>query len=345
MSSPTPAPGSPITAEALRTLPKVELHVHLEGSIAAETAITLARRHGQEPSQVLPLEDGAYPDRFRDFDHFVQMYLAVSRLLREPEDLRTVAEAFARAQAGQGVLYSEATFTAKTHVDNGMPADEMWAAVAEGFAAVPGTEVRLIVDAVRNLGPAHGHATVELVSAASAPIAGFGLAGDENTVAAGEFRMLREAADAMGIGLAVHAGETGPAANVWQALDDLGADRIGHGVAAATDPELLGRLAADGTPVEVCPTSNVVLGVFPDHAAHPLPAMYAAGLNVTVNSDDPPFFATTLTRELGLAVDLLELDAASLADLQRRAARAAFVTASRRDDLIAAIDAWEAGQR
>ncbi|HEX9888141.1 MAG TPA: adenosine deaminase [Nitriliruptorales bacterium] len=333
-----------VEADELRSLPKVELHVHLEGSITAETAVTLARRHGQDPADVLPLENGGYPARFRDFDQFVRTYLAVSRQLREPEDLRTVARAFARAQADQGVAYTEVTFTAKTHVDNGIPADEMWAAVTEGLVSVAGTQVRLIVDAVRNLGPAHGAATVELVAEAGAPIVGLGLAGDENAAPAGEFRMLREAADELGLGLAVHAGETGPARNVWQALDDLGADRIGHGVAAATEQALLDRLAAEATPVEVCPTSNVVLGVFEELAAHPLPRLYAAGLNVSINSDDPPYFNTTLTQELLVAARLLDLDAAGLAELQRGAARAAFAPHAQRAKLVAAIDAWERGR-
>jgi aminodeoxyfutalosine deaminase len=338
----------PLTPDDLATLPKVELHVHLEGSIRSSTAIELAERHGEDPAEVLVLEDGRYPRRFRDFLHFVDTFLATSRQLREPEDLRTAAADFARHQAEQRVLYTEATFTAVTHVRNGMEPRAMWEAVRDGFASVPGTEVRLIVDAVRNLGPAHAEETAELVEAAvgdGMPIAGLGLAGIEGSVAERELTVLRETADRLGIGLAVHAGETGTPDDVRRAVDLLGADRIGHGIAVVEDRALVERLAGERIPIEVCPSSNVSLGIVPDLDAHPFPRMWAAGLLVTVNSDDPPFFSTTLTDELAHAARLAGLERADVAELQRRAARAAFLPSARRDALVTAIDAWETGDR
>jgi aminodeoxyfutalosine deaminase len=330
-----------LSRDDLRTLPKVELHVHLEGSIRADTAIALADRHGEDPTATLVLEDGRYPRRYRDFLHFVETYLATSRQLRSAGDLRTVAADFARHQAEQHVRYTEATFTALTHVRNGMPPQAMWAALREGFAEVPEVEVRLVVDAVRNLGVEHAEETVALVEAAEgAPVAALGLAGIESSVPEGSFRVLRDAADRLGLGLAVHAGETGTPDNVRAALDDLGADRIGHGIAAVHDQALMERLAADGTPVEVCPSSNVALGLIGDLDRHPFPAMWRAGLNVTVNSDDPPFFSTTLTDDLLHAARIAELTRDDVAELQRRAARAAFVDDATRGELLRDIDAW-----
>lgn len=328
----------------LLALPKVELHVHLEGTIRPETAIALARQHGEDPGRVLPLVDGGYPTRYETFDQFVELYLAVSAQVRTPDDLALVAADFARHQAEQGVAYSEATFTATTHVANGMEPAAMWQAVRDGLAEEPRTRVGLIVDAVRNFGSPNGDRTVALVEdAGDAPVVALGLAGTESAAPCTDFPMLRPAADRLGLGLVVHAGETGPAGEVVDALDVLRADRIGHGVAVVDDPEVLTRVVGEGVPLEVCPTSNVVLGVVPDHDHHAFARLWAAGANVTINSDDPPFFGTTLLDELRHAERLAGLQRTDLAMLQRRAVRASFLPAADRDGLVAAIDAWVGG--
>lgn len=322
----------------------MELHVHLEGTVTAETAIALARRHGEDPQRVLPLVDGRYPESFSSFVEFVELYLAVSRQIRTPDDLATVAAAFAAGQAAQNVLYSEVTFTAMTHVRNGMQPKEMWRALREGFSEAPdGCDIRLIVDARRDERAVDGHETVRVVSDADAPIAGFGLTGIEGSVPESDFGMLRQAADTMGLGLAVHAGETGGPTNVAAALDDLGADRIGHGVRALEDDELVKRLVRDETPLEVCPSSNVALKIFPSLEMHPFPKLWAAGANVTVNSDDPPFFSTTLTADLVHATRLASLSESDVAELQRRAACSAFIDQASKQRLIRSIDEWESG--
>jgi aminodeoxyfutalosine deaminase len=339
------------TDHDLAALPKVELHVHLEGSIAAETAAELAQRHGEDPAAVLEIErtggDGGddgwrYPPRFRDFLHFVETFLATTRQVRTPDDLATVAAAFARDQAAQGVRYTETTFTALTVVDNGMDPAAMWAALREGFAAAPETEIALIIDSVRDLGVEASRRTVELVAAADAPIVGLGLTGVEGSFPEGDFRHLREAADELGIGLAVHAGETGTPDNVRAALDDLGADRIGHGIAAVQDPALIERLVRERVPLEVCPSSNVTLSIVEDLETHPIRELWDAGVLVTVNSDDPPFFTTTLTGELAHVRRLLGLSRVDLAELQRRAAESSFAPAARQAALVAEVEAWEA---
>jgi aminodeoxyfutalosine deaminase len=329
------------TRDQLAALPKVELHVHLEGSIRADTAIELARRHGEDPDEALVLEDGRYPARFRDFMHFVDTFVRTSRQVRTPDDLCTVAADFAAGQAAQNVVYTEATFTAVTLIDNGWRPDVLWQALIDGFASQPETDVRLLVDAVRDAGPDHAERTVAAVEeglAAGAPIVGFGLAGIEGSYPERDFRMLRDAADRLGIGLAVHAGETGTPDNVRAALDDLGADRIGHGIAVVRDPDLMARVADAGVPFEVCPSSNVTLGLVDEIPVHPVRAMYDAGVAVTIGSDDPPFFDTTLTDELWRVAELLRLDLAQVVELQRRAAGAAFVSDERRAALLAAIE-------
>lgn len=334
----------------LQALPKVELHVHLEGTVAASTAAELARGRGEDPFEVLEIEDDdaggvRYPAPFADFDHFVRTFVSTSGQLRTPDDLAHVTAAFVAGQAEQRVVWTEATFTATTLVWQGWDADAMWAAVRDGLQGEGGqAPVGLIVDTPRNLGPEMGRRAVRLVERGlelELPIVGLGLTGPETSAPVEDFAFLREEADRLGLGLAIHAGETGGPDQVAGALD-VGADRIGHGIAAAQDDALLSRLARAGTVCEVCPSSNVTLGVVADHASHPLPEMAAAGVAVTISSDDPPFFATRLTDELRHAERLLGLDRAGHADLQRRAARAAFLPTSRRHELVSAIDAWEA---
>lgn len=333
-----------ITTGDILTLPKVELHVHLEGSIRAETAIALAERHGEDPEQALPLVDGGYPPRFETFQDFVDLYLAVTRQLRSPEDLRTVAADFASQQAEQNVRYTEVTFTAATFARMGWDHSDLWRALREGLA-VADTDVRIVLDAVRDVGPESGHATVELAEqalSAGVPVVGLGLAGDEVARGEDEFTMLRDGASSLELGLAVHAGEHGSADNVRRALDVLHADRIGHGIRSVDDPELLQRIIREIVPLEVCPTSNVVLGAAPSLEQHPLSTLWEAGATVVIGSDDPPMFSTSLLDELAIAVRMCDLTHADLASLQRAAARATFTSTEHQAGLLAAIDSWEA---
>ncbi len=337
-----------IAPDDLATLPKVELHVHLEGSVPAATAVELARSHGDDPAEVLPFvpgPDGAlgYPPRYAEFMEFVRTYLAVTAQVRRPEDLFAVARDVARRQAQQRVRWSEFTFTAATLVNQGWDADAMWEAVRDGLAEVPEAPAGLIIDAVRDNGPASALQTLELAERGlelGVPIVGIGLAGSETSRPEDDFTELRPGATSLGLGLAVHAGETGTAENVRRALDLLHADRIGHGVQAVHDPQLLARLRDEQVVLEVCPTSNVVLGVVPSHDEHPLPRLVEAGVAVTINSDDPPFFSTSLTEELAHAVRLLDLGREDLADLQRRAARASFAPDGHRARILDEVDRW-----
>ena len=332
------------TEHDIATIPKVELHVHLNGSITEATATTLARRHGADPAQALILEGRRYPGTYSNFQGFLDAYLAANQFVRQPEDLELVAAAFARGQAAQNIVYSEAIFTAMIFARNGMDPTEMWAALRRGLpAAGPGTQVALVVDAIRDFGRPEADATLELVEAADAPIVGLGLTGIEGTMPVEDFTPLRAAARRLRLGFEVHAGEMGPPSSIVESLDVLEADRIGHGVAAIRDPELLARLVRDQVVLDVCPSSNVAIGEYPSLEAHPFAAFWRAGVNMTISSDDPPFFRTTLTDELRHVVRIAGLSRADLGELQRRAARAAFAPEATKAAIVAQIDAWEAG--
>ena len=332
--------GAPVD---IATMPKVELHVHLNGSISEATASSLARRHGADPREA-GLVDGRYPGRYDDFGSFLDTYLKANSFVRTPDDLEVVAAEFARAQAAQSIAYSEAIFTAMIPVRNGMEPAGMWRALRNGLTAGgPETRINLIVDTIRDLGPDEARATLQLVEEADAPIVGLCITGAAETYAAEGFAFFSAAADRLDMGMEVHAGELGPPAGVVEAIDRLGADRIGHGVRAIEDPLLVQRLVREAIPLDVCPSSNVRTGLYPSIADHPVAPFWRAGVNVTVSSDDPPFFDTTLTNELEEVARVAQLSRADLVELQRRAIRNSFAAAADRQAVINKIDAWANG--
>jgi aminodeoxyfutalosine deaminase len=327
----------------IRGIPKAELHVHVNGSISEATASALARRHGADPQQALRLVDGRYPGSYPDFEGFLDAYLAANQFVRTPDDLEFVAAEFARGQAAQSIVYSEAIFTAMIYVRNGLEPRAMWAALRRGLAAGgPGTRVNLVVDAMRDLGAEEAAATVRLVEDADAPIVGLCLTGIEGTMPIETFLPFRAAARRLGLGFTVHAGEMGPPSSVAASLDVLEAERIGHGVAAIRDPDLLARLVRDRVVLDVCPSSNVGIGAYSSLEEHPMGPFWRMGVNMTISSDDPPFFRTTLSDELGHLVRVAGLSRDDLAALQRRTVMASFLPASEQALLVAEIDAWAA---
>ena len=332
------------TERDILTIPKAELHIHLGGAISEATATALARRHGEaDPEAALQLVDGRYPGHYPEFQGFLDAYMRANQFVRTPEDLELVAADFARGQAAQNIAYSEAIFTAMIYVRNGMDPAAMWAALRRGLAAGgPDTTIVLVVDAIRDFGRAEAQATIDLVEAADAPIVGLCLTGIEDTEPIENLAILRDAATRLGMGFQVHAGEMGPPQSIRDALDVLNADRIGHGVQSILDPELLERLIRDQVPLDVCPSSNVHISLFPTLETHPFAEFWRRGVNLTISSDDPPFFRTTLTDELRHVVRVAGLSRDDLAELQRRAIRVSFADATTKTGMLARIDAWAA---
>ncbi len=331
------------TERDITTVPKVELHIHLNGSITEATASALARRHGADPNEALRLVDGRYPGRYPNFAGWLDSYMAANQFVRTPDDLEQVAAEFARGQASQHIVYSEAIFTAMIYVRNGMEPRAMWAALRRGLTAGGrDTRVALVVDAIRDFGMAEMDATIRLVEEADAPIVGLCLTGEAGREPIAAFTGLRDAATRLGMGLEVHAGEHQPPSSVVDALDVLHSDRIGHGVTAIDDPVLLERLVREQVPLDVCPSSNVAISIYPSLEAHPFAAFWRAGVNMTISSDDPPFMNTTLTEELRHVVRIAGLTRDDLAELQRRGARNSFAAPDIKAEIIAVIDAWVA---
>jgi adenosine deaminase len=322
----------------------VELHVHLQGSISEATASVLASRHGADAESALKLVDGRYPGRYPDFAGFLDAYLAANEYVRTADDLELVAAEFSIGQAAQRIRYSEVVFTPMIAVRNGMDPTDMWSALRRGLAAAgPSARIGLLIDTIRDFGRTEAEATLRLVDAADAPIVGLALTGVEGTVPVEEFVDFREGARRLGLGFEVHAGEMGPASSIVESLDVLEADRIGHGIAAAGDPAVLERLVRDRVVLDVCPSSNVRTGHFSSLEAHPMTHFWRAGVNMTISSDDPAFFHTTLTDELRNVVRVVGLSREDLGELQRRAISHAFASAETKAALHAELEGWLAG--
>ncbi|MDX6324276.1 MAG: aminodeoxyfutalosine deaminase [Nocardioidaceae bacterium] len=334
-----PAPSGTPYAEFVAALPKAELHVHHVGSASRRIVSELAERHpGRVPSEPDALRSFY---TFRDFSHFIEVYLAVVDLVREPEDVRLLTYEVARDMAGQNIRYAELTCTPYTNVRAGIPIEAFVEAVEDARVAAErdhGVRLRWIWDVPGEFGVPAADATVSYLDVAPPTLLGFGLGGPEVGVPRPQFRPHFERAKALGLHSVPHAGETTGPETVWAALDDLGAERIGHGTSSVQDGALLERLAERRVPLEICPTSNIATRAVARLEEHPIKKMYAAGVLVTVNSDDPPMFGTTLNREYEIAADLLELDQSGIADLARNAVNASFMSAQEKVDLLAEID-------
>ena len=308
-------------------LPKAELHVHHVGSASPRIVSELATRHpGVVPSDP---EELAKFFAFRDFAHFIEVYLAVVDLIRTPDDVRLLTYEIAREMAEiQQVRYAELTCTPHTSVLTGIPIEAFTEAIEDARVAAErdlGIVLRWIYDIPGELGVPGADATLGYaLDHAPDTLIGFGLGGPEIGVPRPQFEPHFAAARAAGLHSVPHAGETTGPQTVWDALRHLGAERIGHGTSSAEDPVLLAHLAEHRIPLEVCPSSNIATRAVATLDEHPLRAFVDAGVVVTINSDDPPMFGTTLNREYQIAADLLGLDEAGLADLARTAVDVSF---------------------
>jgi aminodeoxyfutalosine deaminase len=323
-------------------LPKAELHVHHVGSASARIVSELAARHpGVVPSD--PDELQRFYE-FRDFAHFIEVYLAVVDLIRTAEDVRLLTYEVAREMAGQQIRYAELTCTPYTSVIRGVPIEAYTEAIEDARVAAErdfGLVLRWIYDIPGEAGIPSADATLDYaLNHRVDTLIGFGLGGPEVGVPRPQFQPHFDAARAAGLRSVPHAGETTGPETVWDALRLLGAERIGHGTTAVEDPRLVAHLAETGIPLEVCPSSNVATRAVAAIADHPIVAFRDAGVIVTVNSDDPPMFGTSLNREYEIAADLLGLDEAGVADLARTAVRASFAEEPVKKTLLAEIDAY-----
>ncbi|MCE5270549.1 adenosine deaminase [bacterium] len=316
----------------------VELHLHLEGTLEPEFVHSLSA--GRPAAAGV---DFAALYAFSDFLGFLEAYRRVVTLLTRPADFGAMTRAACARLAGIGVRYAELIYTPLIHTRRGLEHVEVSRAIVAALDEAreeSGLECNLIYDTVRQWGAEAALETAALAVAdrsAGLPVVGFGVGGDELSVPANELVEAFSLAKQAGLYSYVHAGEVGPPESVWEALEVLGADRIGHGVSAARDPLLMDELARRGTALDLCPTSNLLTRAVPRLEEHPLPLFLEHGLTVTLGSDDPGFFGSWLDNELALCRQLWGWDSAVVSTLARNASRSAFLPLDVREALAARL--------
>ncbi|TCI99343.1 adenosine deaminase [Aeromicrobium sp. IC_218] len=328
-------------------LPKAELHVHHVGSASPRTVAELAGRHaGSSP---VPADPDALADyfTFTDFGHFIEVYLSVVDLVRTPEDVWTLTYEVAQDLAAQQVRYAELTLTPYTSIVRGIAAEAYCEAVEDARLRAErdlGVTLRWCFDIPGESGLEAADVTLDTALRLRPDgLVSFGLGGPELGVPRPQFAPHFEQARAAGLHSVPHSGESTDAQSVWDAVEHLGAERVGHGIRSVDDPALLAVLAERGIALEVCPTSNVRTRSVPSLEAHPLPVIAAAGVEFSISSDDPPMFGTTLTDEYVVAAGLLGLDEAGVAELARQAVRQSFLDEPGKASLLAEVDAYASG--
>ncbi len=330
-------PDAPIDEEHMARildLPKVELHLHFEGAAPPAFIRGLAKEKKTDLSKIFRA-DGSYA--YRDFVHFLSVYEAATSVLKGPEDFARLCTALMEESAKDGVVYSE-TFVSPDFCGGGDVGawKEYLHAIREAAEAgekAYGVTLRGIVTCIRHFGPDKAKAAARCAAETAGDwIIGFGMGGDENMGEQGDFAYSFDMAAEAGLRLTTHAGEWRGPREVENAITDLrGMERIGHGVRAIEDPRLCDILAEREITLEVCPGSNVFLGVYPSLDKHPIQKLRARGVKVTVSTDDPPFFHTTLRKEYERLAKTFRWGADTFADLNRTALDAAFCDAATKE--------------
>ena len=328
------------------TLPKAELHLHIEGTLEPELMFELARRNGVG----LPYADAdavrrAY--RFGNLQSFLDVYYRACSVLIHERDFYELTIAYLNRARAQGVRHVEVFFDPQTHTARGVPFDTVVGGIGRALAEArgEGTTSNLIMCFLRDLPVDDAMATLEQSLAHRDVIFGVGLDSAEVGNPPRKFRDVFERAINAGFRAVAHAGEEGPPDYIWQALDVLGAERIDHGVRCLEDRSLVQRLEADRIPLTVCPFSNVKLRVVGTLEQHPLADMLEHGLRVTVNSDDPAYFGGYVGDNLAGVAKALQLDDGALVQLARNSFEAAFLDDAARAGYLAELDAYSGANR
>ena len=332
-------------AERFRALPKAELHVHLEGTMEPATVVALAKNQGET------LDESTVATRYatRDFNAFLEAYKWVTSYLRAPADYVLVARRMSEQMLAQNVVYAEVTLSAGVMLLRKQDVEANFCAIREAVAPYEsrGLHLQWIFDAVRQFGAAAAREVARCaVELRDAGVVAFGMGGDELARPAAEFRKVYDYAAANGLRRLVHAGEIGGPDSVRHAVEILRAERIGHGIAAAADPNLMALLAERFIGLEICPTSNLRTGALAQHLGranaslsdHPLPRFFHAGIPLSVSTDDPAMFGTSLASEFDL-LEQMGLGKQQIMSIAEGAFHGAFLPASEQSAFFEAFRA------
>ncbi len=287
------------TEEIVKALPKLEQHIHIVGSVQPETLLWLIEDSGVE-SGLETLEDVERFFQYSDFAHFIRVYGAVNDSITHEKYYERITYEMLESDARCNVKHVEALFSANDHVRRGLNYGLMVDAINRGIRRARrdyGITCTIRVDLVRNYGPEVGMRVLDWIAGKGDNIVAVDIGGSELEFPPGPYREVYKRARRMGLHLVAHAGEGAGPDYVWQAINDLGVERIGHGTAAGRDPELLRVLSERGIGVEACPLSNLRTNVIASIGEHPIREFMERGIKVSVNSDDPPMFNTDMNNE------------------------------------------------
>jgi adenosine deaminase len=326
----------------IKGLPKAELHVHIEGTLEPELAFRLARKHGVVlPYATVEELRGAY--RFPNLQAFLDIYYAGADVLRDQDDFHALTEAYLRKAHSQGVVHVEIFFDPQTHTARGVQLSAVISGLRRALSEAErdfGISSRLILCFLRHLSAAEAMRTLEIALPHKEAIAAVGLDSSECGHPPSKFADVFARARREGLLAVAHAGEEGPPAYIYEALDILHVQRLDHGVRCEEDPELVRRLARERMPLTVCPLSNVRLKVFDEIGSHNLKRLLDQGLCLTVNSDDPAYFGGYILENYLAVQRGLGLSRADLASLARNSFEASFLDESDKRRWTVAIDAY-----
>ncbi|WP_439378958.1 adenosine deaminase [Amycolatopsis lexingtonensis] len=314
----------------LAALPKAHLHVHLESTIRPGTL----RELGEANGVAVPAE----PPEFDGFRAFADYNALIRSCLRRPADFERIAREYVEDEVAQGTRYAEITFTAASHGERLGDPEMPLASVLKGLAGTRGLEWRLLLDHSRRRSVERAERTLDLALKYDEVFA-IGMAGEENH-SLRPFATLFEKAQAAGIRLLHHTGEDAGPDSIREALDVGRTERLGHGIRVLDDPALVAEVRRRGLALEVCPSSNVTLGLVPSLPEHPLPRLREAGLTVTLNTDVPSVTGAELAVEYARVRDAFGYDDATMADFARASVTASFASEATKRELLEDIDAW-----
>jgi len=329
--------------EQIHKLPKVELHSHLEGTIKPELAKQIAKRNAAPLDNNLFDDNGGYA--WSDFASFLTAYDSVSSCLKNGEDYRDITYEYLKDCASENVIYAE-TFISPDHAaECGISYDDMISGIASGIDDAErdfGIVGRIIVTCVRHLGPEQGLNVVQTMVDNPHPyVVGFGMGGDENAFTIEEYAPVYNIAANAGYACTVHAGEICGPDSVWDAINYLPISRIGHGVKSVYDEKLISELINRKIHLEICPGSNLALSLFPNWESHPLLTIMNKGISISLNSDDPPFFNTTVGQEYQNSAKNLNLNIEDLKQISLMAMEASFADIKTKSRLIEEIKKFQ----
>jgi adenosine deaminase len=314
------------TEELIRALPKVEQHVHIVGSTKPETLLWLMEKSDTKPFKTL--KDIRSFFQYRDFPHFISTYCTVMACITDENQFERITYEMLESDAKCNVHYVEASFSAPDHVLRGLDYGKMLDAINRGVSKAHsnfGVECNLRVDLVRNYGPKVGMQILDLIESKNDNIVSIDIGGSEERFPPKPYAPVFQRAKKMELHLVAHAGEAAGAESVWEAIKHLGIERIGHGVAASTDPELMQYLLRQGIAIEACPTSNVKTGAVKILENHPIKTFFRKGIRVSVNTDDPSMFGTDMNNEYLQLYRKLNFTIADLFKLSLNAVNSSFL--------------------